>query len=220
MTSYSSSGARVPTSSGARRYFQQFLGETSSLTDSETELIPIVENAENAELLLFTEEAYSFLLENKANATFSVEHIEKINEISYEDGFTLFYIAFVNLLADELDIERPNVAREQKNLSISSTLPPLNHDHLVLVARFALDSVQTKELPSKFSSLNTLVVDRLSSLVELASQAMMGADVDPFETFDHRDCSKCGHLLQCHVGFETWTEVQDEHDKWCPGTKS
>lgn len=219
MSLYSGSDSQLSTSSGARRYFQQFLGETHNLTDNEQKFIPVVEDLKTDSLVDLCERSYEFLLNDQRGDQFTFGPIKGFSTDSLDDVFTIFYVALVCLVADELTIERPSVARETQGLSITDVLPPLTHDHLVLVGRFTLDAVQARKLPVDLTDVQTLIVDRLSSLVELASQAMMGADVDPFETFEHRDCSKCGHLLQCHVGFETWAEVQNEHDQWCPGTK-
>ena len=219
MTSHSASDSQLTTSSGARRYFQQFLGETHNLTEKEQLFIPLLEDLKTDVLNDFGKRSYEFLLSGQKDGQFRVDSMKELSTESVDDVFTMFYIALVSLVADEILIERPSVARESQNLSITDVLPPLVHDHLVLVGRFTLDGVQARSLPIELSELQTMIVDRLSSLVELASQAMMGADVDPFETFEHRDCRKCGHLLQCHVGFETWADVQNEHDQWCPGAK-
>jgi hypothetical protein len=219
MSLYSASDSQLSTSNGARRYFQQFLGETHNLTENEQQFIPVIEDLKTDNLTDLCERSYEFLLADQKGNQFTIDSIEGFSTDSLDDVFTIFYVALVGLVADELTIERPLVARETQGLLITDVLPPLAHDHLVLVGRFTLDAVQARVLPSNLADIQTLIVDRLSSLVELASQAMMGGDVDPFETFEHRDCNKCGHLLQCHVGFETWTEVQNEHDQWCPGAK-
>ena len=133
---------------------------------------------------------------------------------------TALYVALVNSVARELAIETPMEARGAMGVVVEgTTLPRLAHDHLVLCGRFSLDTIQSPKPPDSYQGLLDLTVERLSSLVELASQAMMGADVDPFETFDHKDCEKCGHLLQLHVGFESWDDVMAEHNAWCPGRR-
>jgi hypothetical protein len=219
MTSSSSASVLTP-SAGARRYFQQFLGETATLEDIEPSIIAAIEPLDKEALAELGEKTYQAMRRLKSNADETAELLPDLPPLNLPQLQTAFYIALVGLIARELDIEPPAEVRAERGLSVSETLPSLMHDHLVLVARFSLDGMKAQRSPNTFSVVSDLIVERLSSLVELASQAMMGADVDPFETFDYKDCEKCGHLLQCHVGFETWNEVQGEHDQWCPGARS
>lgn len=220
MTSSSSSRSTLQPSAGARRYFRQFLGEPVPLVGVEASIVSAVEALDKEGLSRLGEVAYQAVLKREKGSDGAVDLIPDAPALAPPDVFMAFYIAMVNYVADELDIESPVQVRNERGLSPGDTLPGLSHDHLVLVARFSLDVLQGQRLPDSFNGLADLVAERLASLVELASQAMMGGDVDPFETFEHRDCEKCGHLLQCHVGFETWQDVQLEHDQWCPGARA
>ncbi len=217
MTSSSRSALPGPTPA-ARRYFQQFLGEPAALSADDLRIVSAIEPLDKSALLELGTAVYVAI--SSGNETPPPDDALATVPVSL-DGTglrTALYVTLVTAAARELDIETPLEARAAQGVAIEGTvLPRLGHDHLVLVARFSLDTLQAPKPPDTFQGLVDLTVERLSSLVELASQAMMGADVDPFETFEHRDCEKCGHLLQLHVGFESWEDVQAEHDAWCPG---
>ena len=217
MTSSSRSAVLGPTPS-ARRYFQQFLGELAEFSDDDMRLISAIEPMEKDALLILGGAVYSAINDGDAPLP---DHGPSAALPGGLDGAalrTVLYITLMNTVTRELEIESPIEARAAQGTAIEgNVLPRLGHDHLVLSARFSLDTIQAPKPPDTFQGMVDLTVERLSSLVELASQAMMGADVDPFETFDHRDCDKCGHLLQLHVGFESWDDVLAEHNAWCPG---
>jgi hypothetical protein len=224
MAAYRSSSSALQPSDGARRYFQQFLGETTPLGPADASLVSLIEPMDKDVLLQTGERAYQ-AAQNLARGAASQQNgtaalFPNQPPLTLAQARTAFYIALVNAVAHELDIESPATVREQRGVVVSDALPGIAHDHLVLVARFSLDVMQSPRLPDTFKGVADMVVDRLGTLVELASQAMMGADVDPFETFEYADCERCGHLLQLHVGFETWEDVRAEHARWCPGAKA
>ena len=218
MTSSSSSrSALLGPTPAARRYFQQFLGELAELSEGEARIVSAIEPQSPEALLQAGVAVYNAIKAGDAPLTGAGPASVLPDDLDGVGLRTALYIIMVNAVAIELAIDTPATVREAQGLAIEGgVLPRLSHDHLVLVARFSLDTIQSPKPPDTFQGLIDLTVERLSSLVELASQAMMGADVDPFETFEHRDCERCGHLLQLHVGFESWTDVQAEHDQWCP----
>ena len=219
MTSSSSSrSALLGPTPAARLYFQQFLGERATLTDHDARIVAAIEPLERDGLFALGAAIYTAIAAGDGPLARAAAPAALPAELDGTGLRTALYICLVNAVARELEIETPIEARAAQDVAIEETvLPPLAHDHLVLAARFSLDTIQSPKPPDAFGGLVDLTTERLASLVELASQAMMGADVDPFETFEHRDCEKCGHLLQLHVGFESWEDVQAEHDRWCPG---
>lgn len=217
MTSSSRSALLGPTPA-ARRYFQQFLGELAEMTDDDMRLVTAIEPMDQARLLALGDAVYTAISNGDAPLPGEVVAAALPDDLDGEGLRTALYIILMNAVTRELEIETPIEARAMQGLFIEgNVLPRLGHDHLVLSARFSLDTIQAPKPPDTFQGMVDLTVERLSSLVELASQAMMGADVDPFETFEHKDCEKCGHLLQLHVGFESWDDVMAEHNAWCPG---
>ena len=219
MTSSSRSALLGPTPA-ARRYFQQFLGELAEMTDDDMRLVAAIEPMDKNTLLALGDAVYTAI--GNGDAPLSPEGAAAAlpDGLDGEGLRTALYIALMNTVTRELEIETPIEARAMQGVWIEgNVLPRLGHDHLVLSARFSLDTIQAPKPPDTFQGMVDLTVERLSSLVELASQAMMGADVDPFETFEHKDCEKCGHLLQLHVGFESWDDVMSEHNAWCPGRR-
>ena len=218
------SAASVNVTGAARRYFQQFLGEPSPVTQHEAELIRSIEGRDKDDLAAMGERAYAGLRPHwESDAAGDTDSGAALFEdgpsLGLEELRTAAFVVLVNAVAKELEIEGPEQVRQERNLVVGDTLPPIYHDHLILCGRFSLDALQAPRRAEAFEGLLEEVVDRLGSLVELASQAMMGAEVDPFETMEHEDCAKCGHLLQRHVGFESWADVRAEHDRWCPGAK-
>ena len=219
MTSSSRSALLGPTPA-ARRYFQQFLGELAEMTDDDMRLVSAIESMDQGALLALGDAVYTAI--SNGDAPLSGEGVASALPEGLDGAGlrTALYITLMNTVTRELEIESPIEARAAQGVSIEgNVLPRLGHDHLVLSARFSLDTIQAQKPPDTFQGMVELTVERLSSLVELASQAMMGADVDPFETFEHKDCEKCGHLLQLHVGFESWADVMAEHNAWCPGRR-
>ncbi|MCY4575657.1 MAG: hypothetical protein OXC55_03505 [Chloroflexi bacterium] len=219
MTSSSRSALLGPTPA-ARRYFQQFLGELAEMTDDDMRLVAAIESMDQAALLTLGDAVYTAI--SNGDAPLPGEGVAAALPEGLDGAGlrTALYITLMNTVTRELEIESPIEARAAQGVSIEgNVLPRLGHDHLVLSARFSLDTIQAQKPPDTFQGMVELTVERLSSLVELASQAMMGADVDPFETFEHKDCEKCGHLLQLHVGFESWNDVMAEHNAWCPGRR-
>ena len=218
MTSSSSSrSALLGPTPAARRYFQQFLGERAELSEAEARIVNAIEPQGPEELHEAGVAVYDAIRAGDTPLPASDAVSTLPGDLDGAGLRTALYVIMVNAVAIELAIDTPATVRAEQGLAIEGgALPRLAHDHLVLVARFSLDTIQSPKPPDTFQGLIDLTVERLSSLVELASQAMMGADVDPFETFEHRDCEKCGHLLQLHVGFESWEDVQAEHDAWCP----
>ncbi len=217
MTSSSRSALLGPTPA-ARRYFQQFLGELAEMTDDDMRLVSAIESMEQGALLTLGDAVYTAI--SNGDTPLSREGVAAAlpDDLDGAGLRTALYITLMNTVTRELEIETPIEARAMQGVWIEgNVLPRLGHDHLVLSARFSLDTIQAPKPPDTFQGMVDLTVERLSSLVELASQAMMGADVDPFETFEHKDCEKCGHLLQLHVGFESWDDVMSEHNAWCPG---
>ena len=217
MTSSSRSALLGPTPA-ARRYFQQFLGELAEMTDDDMRLVTAIEPMDKDTLLALGDTVYTAI--GNGDAPLSGEGASSALPKGLDGAGlrTALYITLMNTVTRELEIESPIEARAVQGVWIEgNVLPRLGHDHLVLSARFSLDTIQAPKPPDTFQGMVDLTVERLSSLVELASQAMMGADVDPFETFEHKDCEKCGHLLQLHVGFESWDDVMSEHNAWCPG---
>lgn len=217
MTSSSRSALLGPTPA-ARRYFQQFLGELAEMTDDDMRLVAAIEPMDKQTLLSLGDAVYTAI--GDGDAPLSGEGVTAALPQGLDGAGlrTALYITLMNTVTRELEIESPIEARAAQGVWIEgNVLPRLGHDHLVLSARFSLDTIQAPKPPDTFQGMVDLTVERLSSLVELASQAMMGADVDPFETFEHKDCEKCGHLLQLHVGFESWDDVMAEHNAWCPG---
>ena len=218
------SAASVNVTEAARRYFQQFLGEPSPVRPEDTELFRSIEGREKDDLAAMGERAYAGLRAHwesdaAAGTDSGVVLFDDGPPLSLEDLRTAAFVILVNTVARELEIEGPEQVRQERNLALGDTLPAIYHDHLILCGRFSLDALQAPRRAETFAGLLEEIVDRLGSLVELASQAMMGAEVDPFETMEHEDCAKCGHLLQRHVGFESWADVRAEHDRWCPGAK-
>ena len=219
MTSSSRSALLGPTPA-ARRYFQQFLGELAEMTDDDMRLVSAIEPMEQGALLAVGDAVYTAI--GNDDAPLSGEGAAAALPAGLDGAGlrTALYITLMNAVTRELEIESRIEARAAQGASIQgNVLPRLGHDHLVLSARFSLDTIQAPKPPGTFQGMVDLTVERLSSLVELASQAMMGADVDPFETFEHKDCEKCGHLLQLHVGFESWDDVMAEHNAWCPARR-
>ena len=221
MTSSSSSRSSLlgPTPA-ARLYFQQFLGELARMSADDMSLVSAIEPLEAEALTEVGTAIYNAI--GTGDAPLSGDGAAGLLPTGLDAAAlrTALYVALVNSVARELAIETPMEARGAMGVVVEGTiLPRLAHDHLVLCGRFSLDTIQSPKPPESFQGLLDLTVERLSSLVELASQAMMGADVDPFETFDHKDCEKCGHLLQLHVGFESWDDVMAEHNAWCPGRR-
>ena len=217
MTSSSRSALLGPTPA-ARRYFQQFLGELAEMTDDDMRLVAAIEPMDKNTLLALGDAVYTAIGNGDAPLPDDGAAAALPDGLDGEGLRTALYIALMNTVTRELEIETPIEARAMQGVWIEgNVLPRLGHDHLVLSARFSLDTIQAPKPPDTFQGMVDLTVERLSSLVELASQAMMGADVDPFETFEHKDCEKCGHLLQLHVGFESWDDVMTEHNAWCPG---
>jgi hypothetical protein len=220
------SAASVNVTDSARRYFQQFLGESSAVTPEESDLFRSIEGRTKEDLVEIGERAFSGLREHwESNTpgdtdTGTALLAEGGPTLSLKGLRTTLFVVLVNVVADDLEIEGPEQVRQERQVSIGDTLPGIYHDHLILCGRFSMDALQTPRPKETFAGVLEEVVDRLGSLVELASQAMMGGDVDPFETMEHEDCEKCGHLLQRHVGFESWAEVRGEHNRWCPGSKS
>ena len=219
MTSSSRSALLGPTPA-ARRYFQQFLGELAEMTDDDMRLVTAIEPLDQAALMGLGDEIYTAISAGDAPLPADGAAAALPPNLDGAALRTALYMTLMNTVTQQLEIETPIQARAAQGVTIEgNVLPRLGHDHLVLCARFSLDTIQALKPPTTFQGLVDLTVERLSSLVELASQAMMGADVDPFETFDHRDCEKCGHLLQLHVGFESWDDVLAEHNAWCPGRR-
>lgn len=219
MTSSSRSAVLGPTPA-ARRYFQQFLGELAEMTDDDMRLVAAIESMEHGVLLTLGDAVYSAI--GNGDAPLPADGVAAALPGGLDGAGlrTALYITLMNTVTRELELETPIEARASQGVAIEgNVLPRLGHDHLVLSARFSLDTIQAPKPPDTFRGMVDLTVERLSSLVELASQAMMGADVDPFETFEHKDCEKCGHLLQLHVGFESWDDVMAEHNAWCPGRR-
>ena len=223
MVSSRRSSANANVSDAARRYFQQFLGETSPWSEPQATMVRAIEAADKEEAQGIGQRAY---LASRFGDSARAESVDEGSKL-FPDGPTLTrsdfrtaaYVALVNVVTRELELESPAEVRSQRGLEFGSVLPGIYHDHLILAGRFSLEALQAPRLPPSFSALAELVVDRLGSLVELASQAMMGAEVDPFETMEHEDCQACGHLLQRHVGFESWDEVRAEHGRWCPKSR-
>ncbi len=218
------SAASVNVTEAARRYFQQFLGEASPVTPHEVALFRSIEGREKDDLVAIGERAYSGLSarwesDDAGDTDSGVALFEDGPTLALEDLRTAAFVVLVNVVAVELEIEGPAQVRQERGLVLVNTLPAIYHDHLILCGRFSMDAMQGVRRAETFSGLLEEVVDRLGSLVELASQAMMGAEVDPFETMEHEDCEKCGHLLQRHVGFESWADVRGEHNRWCPGVR-
>ena len=219
MTSSSRSALLGPTPA-ARRYFQQFLGELAEMTDDDMRLVAAIESMDKETLLSLGDAVYTAIGDGDAQLSGEGVTATLPNDLDGAGLRTALYITLMNTVTRELEIESPIEARAAQGVAIEGNLlPRLGHDHLVLSARFSLDTIQAPKPPDTFQGMVDLTVERLSSLVELASQAMMGADVDPFETFEHKDCEKCGHLLQLHVGFESWDDVMAEHNAWCPGRR-
>ena len=217
MTSSSRSALLGPTPA-ARRYFQQFLGELAEMTDDDMRLVAAIEPMDKDTLLALGDAVYTAIGNDDAPLPGDGVSAALPEGLDGSGLRTALYITLMNTVTRELEIEAPIEARAMQGVWIQgNVLPRLGHDHLVLSARFSLDTIQAPKPPGTFQGMVDLTVERLSSLVELASQAMMGADVDPFETFEHKDCEKCGHLLQLHVGFESWDDVMAEHNAWCPG---
>ena len=221
MTSSSSSRSSLlgPTPA-ARLYFQQFLGELAQMSAADMSLVSAIEPLEAEALTEVGTALYEAIGAGDAPLSGDVASAYLPTGLDAAALRTALYVTLVNSVARELAIETPMESRAAQGVAIAgTTLPRLAHDHLVLCGRFSLDTIQSPKPPDSFQGILDLTVERLSSLVELASQAMMGADVDPFETFDHKDCEKCGHLLQLHVGFESWDDVMAEHNAWCPGRR-
>ena len=223
MVSSRRSSANLNVSDAARRYFQQFLGESSPWTESQAAMVRAIEAADKDEVQGIGERAFvasRFGVITKAGSGSEPATLFPDGPtLTLSDFRTAAYVALVNVVARELELESPAEVRSQRGLEFGDVLPGIYHDHLILAGRFSLEALQTPKLPPSFGALAELVVERLGSLVELASQAMMGAEVDPFETMEHEDCAACGHLLQRHVGFESWSEVRAEHGRWCPGSR-
>ena len=100
MTSHSASDSQLTTSSGARRYFQQFLGETHNLTEKEQLFIPLLEDLKTDVLNDFGKRSYEFLLSGQKDGQFRVDSMKELSTESVDDVFTMFYIALVSLVAD------------------------------------------------------------------------------------------------------------------------
>ena len=218
------SAASVNVTASARRYFQQFLGESAAVTTGEAELFRSIEGREKDELVQIGERIFGPLRERwvskePGESETGVSPLEGEEPLTLSDLRTALFVTLVNLVASELEIEGPEQVRRERQVTLDETIPGIYHDHLILCGRFSMDAMQVPRPPESFAAVRDEVVDRLGSLVELASQAMMGAEVDPFETIEHEDCEKCGHLLQRHVGFESWADVRGEHNGWCPGTR-
>ena len=64
----------------------------------------------------FGKRTYEFLLSDQKDGQFRVDAMKELSTDSVDDVFTMFYIALVSLVADELLIERHSVARESQNL--------------------------------------------------------------------------------------------------------
>lgn len=209
-------------SDGARRYFSQFLGHSTRWSAHELKFLQAIEALGQEDLVKTGEQAYLGVrqLQRKTSGRSEKEDgftlFQGQEPLTLPDLTTAFYATLVNSLAREMELDTPATVR---GLPMAAEMPGLPSDHLTLIGRFGMDAMQGLKAETTFGNLVLLAAERLGSLVELAAQSMMGADVDPFETFEHEDCSACGHLLQRHVGFESWEDVREEHGRWCPGAR-
>ncbi|MBI4236511.1 MAG: hypothetical protein HY688_04060 [Chloroflexi bacterium] len=212
-------------SEGARRYFSQFLGQAARWSPRELAYLRVIEAQGPEDLLQTGERAYRGvrLLQSRLVGTGHHGHEEAVvlfpdqTPLALPDLLTAVYVALVNAVARELGVEPPT---EVRGLPMAEEMPGLPSNHLALVGRFSMDAMRGLREETLFHGLMAIAIDRLESLAELAAQSMVDSDVDPFETFEHADCEACGHLLQRHVGFESWDDVRAEHRQWCPGARA